>query len=201
MTSSDPRIFFVGTGGQGTLTATRLLAQAALCAGLEAVAGEVHGMAQRGGVVESTLLIGGWRGARLDLGEADILLGFEMLETLRALPWLKNGGTVFSSTEEIPPLPVALGHEEYPSRDEIETELRVRAEKCVFVPCPELGRQAGAVKSANTALLGAICSSGLLPFGLDALKEAIEITLQPKLQTVNEAAMRLGAAWYAEHSA
>ena len=45
------RIFFTGVGGQGTLTATTLLARTALDAGQEVVAGEVHGMAQRGGVV------------------------------------------------------------------------------------------------------------------------------------------------------
>ena len=71
------RIFFTGVGGQGTLTATTLLARTALDAGQEVVAGEVHGMAQRGGVVESVLLLGGWRSPKLDLGEADILLGFE----------------------------------------------------------------------------------------------------------------------------
>ena len=55
------RIFFTGVGGQGTLTATTLLARTALDAGQDVVAGEVHGMAQRGGVVESVLLLGGWR--------------------------------------------------------------------------------------------------------------------------------------------
>ncbi len=83
-----PRIFFTGVGGQGTLTATKLLAQAAMASGVETVAGEVHGMAQRGGVVESSLLLGGWRSPRIDLGEADIILGFEPLETLRSLPYL-----------------------------------------------------------------------------------------------------------------
>ena len=80
------RIYFTGVGGQGTLTATNLLAHAAMEAGIEAVGGEVHGMAQRGGVVESALLLGGYKSPRLDLGEADIILGFEALETLRGLP-------------------------------------------------------------------------------------------------------------------
>ena len=89
------RIYFTGVGGQGTLTATTLLARTALEAGLEVVAGEVHGMAQRGGVVESVLLLGGWRSPKLDFGEADVLLGFEPLETLRGLPYLRHGGAVF----------------------------------------------------------------------------------------------------------
>ena len=85
------RIYFTGVGGQGTLTATTLLARTALQAGLDVVAGEVHGMAQRGGVVESVLLLGGWRSPKLDFGEADVLLGFEPLETLRGLPYLRPG--------------------------------------------------------------------------------------------------------------
>ena len=76
-TQKRMRIYFTGVGGQGTLTATTLLSRAALDAGLDLVAGEVHGMAQRGGVVESVLLLGGWRSPKLDPGEADIILGFE----------------------------------------------------------------------------------------------------------------------------
>ena len=88
-----------GVGGQGTLTATTLLARVAVAQGVEVVAGEIHGMAQRGGVVESTILLGGWKSPKLGFGEADIVLGFEPLETLRGLRYLKQGGVVFSSTE------------------------------------------------------------------------------------------------------
>ncbi len=81
-----------GVGGQGPLTATTLLARVAVAQGVEVVAGEIHGMAQRGGVVESTILLGGWKSPKLGFGEADIVLGFEPLETLRGLRYLKQGG-------------------------------------------------------------------------------------------------------------
>ncbi len=83
------RIFMTGVGGQGTLTATTLLAKTVLAAGLPVTSGEIHGMAQRGGVVESTVLIG-CKSPKIGHGEADILLGFEPMETLRALPYLKK---------------------------------------------------------------------------------------------------------------
>lgn len=188
------RIYFTGVGGQGTLTATSLLAAAALEAGVEAVAGEVHGMAQRGGVVESVLLLGGWRAPRLDAGEADILLGFEPLETLRGLPYLRPGGAVFSSSDALPPLSVSLGQASYPSLPEIEAKAREAAAVCRFLPCRELGVQAGAVQSGNTVLLGALCASGLLPFGAEALRAAIRNYLPGKLQTVNLKALELGLA-------
>jgi len=88
------RIFLAGVGGQGTLTATNLLALMALDKNIPVTSGEIHGMAQRGGIVESTLLLGGYLSPKIDHGEADIILGFEPLETLRALIYLKKGGTI-----------------------------------------------------------------------------------------------------------
>lgn len=188
------RIYFTGVGGQGTLTATSLLAAAALEAGVDAVAGEVHGMAQRGGVVESVLLLGGWRSPRLDVGEADILLGFEPLETLRGLPFLRPGGAVFSSSDALPPLSVSLGQASYPPLAEIEASAREAAAVCRFLPCRALGLQAGAIQSGNTVLLGALCASGLLPFGAEVLQAAIRKHLPAKLQAVNLKALELGLA-------
>ena len=186
------RIFFTGVGGQGTLTATTLLARTALEAGLDVVAGEVHGMAQRGGVVESVMLLGGWRSPKLDYGEADVLLGFEPLETLRALPYLQPGGAIFSSSDPLPPLSVALGKAEYPDMQHIMDKARQVAGQCHFVPCRELGLQAGSVQSGNTVLLSAVCASGVLPFGVDALEAAIKKFLPAKLQEVNLKALELG---------
>lgn len=188
------RIYFTGVGGQGTLTATTLLARTAMDAGLDVVAGEVHGMAQRGGVVESVLLLGGWRSPKLDFGEADVLLGFEPLETLRGLPYLRAGGAVFSSADPLPPLSVSLGGAQYPSMEEVEAQTRRVAGQCHFVPCRELGLKAGSVQAGNTVLLSVACASGILPFGVDALEAAIGKYLPPKLQASNLRALELGMA-------
>lgn len=186
------RIYFVGVGGQGTLTATNLLARAALDAGLMAVGGEVHGMAQRGGVVESALLLGGWRSPRVDHGEADVLLGFEPLETLRALPYLRPGGSVFSSSDPLAPLSVALGQATYPGLDCVREKVAAYAGQAWFLPCRSLGREAGSVQSGGTALLGAACASGLLPLSFDDLAKAIKRHLPARLQAANLKAAELG---------
>lgn len=186
------RVYFTGVGGQGTLTATNLLAAAALEVGMDVVAGEVHGMAQRGGVVESVLLLGGWRSPRLAFGEADVVLGFEPLETLRGLPYLRPGGAVFSSTNALPPLSVALGQTVYPDMAHIEAKVKEVAVDYRFLPCRELGLQAGSVQSGNTVLLSAVCASGILPFGVDALETAIKKYMPTKLQAVNLKALELG---------
>ena len=187
------RIYMTGVGGQGTLTATTLLARAALFAGVDVVAGEVHGMAQRGGVVESVVLLGGWKAPKLDYGEADVILGFEPLETLRGLPYLRAGGAVFSSADALPPVSVSTGKAAYPSMEEIQSKVRAVAGKIWFLHCRELGIAAGSIQSGNSALLGALCASGIMPFDEETLEEAMRRFMPAKLVEVNIKAMRAGA--------
>ncbi|MDR0339265.1 MAG: indolepyruvate oxidoreductase subunit beta [Desulfovibrio sp.] len=186
------RIYLTGVGGQGTLTATTLLSRTAMEQGLDVVSGEIHGMAQRGGVVESTVLIGGWHSPAIQQGEADILLGFEALETLRGLHYLAQGGFVLSSTDFVPPPGVNMGRECLPAIDDIKAGVSKVADKAWFLPLQEMGRQAGAVQSGNTALLGALCASGLLPFGPQALREGVRRFLPSKVLEVNLRALELG---------
>lgn len=186
------RIYIVGVGGQGNVLASKMIGEAALSMGVPVLMSETHGMAQRGGVVESVLLLGGWRSPKLDFGEADVLLGFEPLETLRGLPYLRPGGTVFSSSDPLPPVSVSLGQAGYPDMAYIEEQTRLVAGQCRFIPCRELGLQAGSAQSGNTVLLSAVCASGVLPFGVDALEAAIKKFLPAKLQESNLKALELG---------
>lgn len=187
------RVFLTGVGGQGTLTATTLLARTALDAGLAVTSGEIHGMAQRGGVVESTLLIGGYKSARIAPGEADVLLGFELLETLRALPMLRRGGTVVSNVEAVQPVGVCLGRECYPPLEAVLDTAKGFAASLTMVPAISLAEQAGTAKAANIVLLGAAAAVGALPFDLAALMRSVEKYLKPKIVPLNLKALELGA--------
>ncbi|BCS90135.1 indolepyruvate oxidoreductase subunit beta [Pseudodesulfovibrio sediminis] len=191
--SANPkiRIFLTGVGGQGTLTATTLLAKTVLAQGLDVTSGEIHGMAQRGGVVESTVLIG-CKSPKLGHGEADILVGFEPMETMRALPYLKKGGLIISSTEFMPPLSVAMGKEECPTIEDIKAAVAGCTDKVYFMASQAIGLEAGAVQAGNIAILGALCAAGELPFGPEALEEAIKVNLPAKIQAVNLKALELG---------
>lgn len=186
------RIFFTGVGGQGTLTATKLVAVTAMGKGLPVTSGEIHGMAQRGGVVESTLLVG-CLSPKITPGEADVLLGFERLEALRALCYLKPGGVVVANSETLPPLSVATGKAVYPSLEHVAEKARARASRVVFVPCRTLAEQAGSAQAANTVLLGAATAAGALPFSLEELKLSVKKHLKPALAEVNLKALQLGA--------
>lgn len=192
--SKRMRIYLTGVGGQGTLTATTLLARVALEQGFEVSSGEIHGMAQRGGVVESTVLIGGWKSPTITHGEADIILGFEPMETLRALPYLAQGGIVLSSLDPIASPGVSAGRESYPDINMIQEKTRAVASKAWFLPCRELGIQAGSIQSGNLCLLAAMCATGLAPFGPDALKDGVRKFMAPKLVDMNLKAIDLGVA-------
>ena len=182
----------VGVGGQGTLLTSRILGKLAIGAGYDVKLSEVHGMAQRGGVVESTILLGGWKSPKIGHGEADLILGFEPLETLRGMTHLAAGGSVLSNTEPLPPVGVSTGREAYPEMERIRAKVEGCAAKSWFLPCRTLGLQAGSVQAGNSVLLGAACATGLLPFGPDALEAAIRIHLAPKLMDMNLRAVELG---------
>ncbi len=186
------RIFLAGVGGQGTLTATNLLALMALDKDIEVTSGEIHGMAQRGGIVESTLLIGGYLSPKIDIGEADVLLGFEPLETLRALKYLKKDGTIVWNTDPTYPPLVSTGMEKYPDISDLYEKIDQCSSKNYRLPCTQLAKKAGTTKCANMVLLGAFCSTTISPFSLSDLEEGIKKHLSPKIQEVNLKAIRLG---------
>ncbi len=186
------RIYMTGVGGQGTLTATTLLARVALDQGLQVTAGEVHGMAQRGGVVESVVLLGGWLSPKLGHAEADVLMGFEPLETLRALPYLAPQGRIFSSLDPLPPVSVNLGKEVYPAIEDIKAAVLAKCSSATFLPCRSLGLEAGSIQAGNTVLLGALCAANMLPFGADAIEAGIRKYLAPKIVDANIKALQLG---------
>jgi len=96
-------LLFVGVGGQGVLTASDIAAQVGLDLGLEAKKSEVHGFAQRGGVVESHVRWGPQVGSPTsETGTVDILVAFELLESVRWIEWLRPGGTVLVNTPDGP---------------------------------------------------------------------------------------------------
>jgi len=186
------RIFLAGVGGQGTLTATNLLALMALDKNIPVTSGEIHGMAQRGGIVESTLLLGGYLSPKIDHGEADIILGFEPLETLRALIYLKKGGTIIWNSDPTYPVGVSTGLEKYPKMEYIEEKINLCAGKTFKLPCIQKAKEAGNPRCANIVLLGAFCSTEKSPFSFPELENGIKKYLSPKIHEINLKAATLG---------
>jgi len=194
------KIFIVGVGGQGSLTASRLLGEAALQAGENVVVSEVHGMAQRGGVVETAVCLGNVRSPIIGEGEADCILGFEPLETLRAMNKASRHTLVITNTRPIIPITVSLKQSQYPEVKEIlaEIEAFVGGRKLIALDAIELAKEAGSVIAMNMVLLGALAATAILPFAVEALQQTIE-QLAPRYAQLNLRAFQLGYNYVVEH--
>ena len=108
-------IMLVGVGGQGTLLASRILGNVLLSAGYDVKVSEVHGMSQRGGSVVTYIKYGDKIFSPvIEKGEADVIISFEELEAARWLPYLKKGGKIITNSQQINPMPVIMGVQEYP---------------------------------------------------------------------------------------
>ncbi|MEW6458953.1 MAG: indolepyruvate oxidoreductase subunit beta [Bacillota bacterium] len=181
-----------GVGGQGIILASRVVSHAAIAAGMEVRTSEVLGMAQREGPVTSQVRIGhNLFGAMIPAGRADILLGFELAETVRNLYMLKPGGTVVTASTMIVPTTVGLGLSTY-DRQAILEYLHRAAENPVVLDAEQLAREAGHPRTLNSVLLGALAALEKLPIPADALRETLLSTVKPALRGVNETAFDLG---------
>jgi indolepyruvate ferredoxin oxidoreductase beta subunit len=188
------RIVFVGVGGQGNLLATRLLGEACLAAGIPAVVSEIHGMAQRGGIVESALVMGGATSPIVSQGEADILVGFEPLETLRALNKCNRNAVVIMNVHPLPPFTVAIGQGVYPDVDKAIETIRNAVFSFIALDGDELAAKAGNPLSLNMVMLGALIGSKTIPLNAHVLKDTITKTTKQAFLESNLEAFDLGVA-------
>jgi indolepyruvate ferredoxin oxidoreductase beta subunit len=186
------RVFFTGVGGQGTLLATTVVAEAAIHAGHPVVASEVHGMAQRGGVVESSVMIGNIKSPIISDGEADVMLGFEPLETYRALRKCSAGSVVISNMVPIIPFGVAIGKSHYPDVKKLFDFIRGQVKSLITLNALELAKAAGSSLSANIVMIGALARSGALPLPREAFTETIRSKTKERFVDINLKAFDLG---------
>ena len=151
--SEQGNILFCGVGGQGILLASEVTAYSLLAAGMEVRKSEVHGMAQRGGSVTAHLRYGEKVYSPLiSLGEADIIVAFEMLEAVRYLPFMHPGSQVIVNTHKIYPPAVATGKMTYP--DNALDELAKNNIKVKELDAFAVASGVGEVRAVNIAMVG-----------------------------------------------
>lgn len=190
-------ILLCGVGGQGTILASKLIAQAAMSKGMEAKSAETIGMAQRGGSVVSHVRIGeSIHSPMIPLGKADVIIGFEPGEAVRALPFLKEDGKVVVCPDSIQPVTASLGMGSYNGNVCIEY-LKKAVKNLTIVPGREICQRCGSSKVLNTALLGA-ATGDVLGLGQSDVEKAIQILVKEKFQSMNLEALALGAKVKAE---
>ncbi|RJQ52909.1 MAG: pyruvate ferredoxin oxidoreductase [Desulfobacteraceae bacterium] len=186
------RLVIVAVGGQGNLMASTVLGEAALKAGIEVKMSEIHGMAQRGGVVESALVFGPAESTIISDGEADVLLGFEPVETLRALKKCNPGTTVITNLSPLPPFTVSIGKGRYPDMEILQKLIRSKTARLISFDAVSLAEAAGNVMAVNMVLLGALIRTGILPIDVKTVKSALETRTKKAFLESNMKAFDLG---------
>ncbi len=180
-------VMLCGVGGQGTILAADVLAKTAAAAGLQVKLSEVHGMAQRGGSVDTVVRFGDAVFAPItDPGGADHLVAFEMTEAARRLHYLKPEGRLLVNSRVIEPLPVLIGAVE----TTVDLEAVLAPEGAIFLDAEALACEAGSPKSANIVLMGAL-STGL-GFPVEVWRDVIAARVPPKTLEANMRAFELG---------
>ena len=181
-------IMIVGVGGQGTLLASRILGNTVIEEGYDVKVSEVHGMSQRGGSVVTYVKYGDKvYSPIIDRGEADIILAFELLEALRALPYLKKDGKIIVNTQSIDPMPVITGMSSYPENIVEKLSKKVNT---LPIDALNLAKQAGNMKAVNVVLIGVMAKSTDIPY--EKWIEIIKKTVPEKFLDVNLKAFELG---------
>ncbi len=192
-------VVLVGVGGQGSVLAGQILARAAMLAGYSATASEVHGMAQRGGSVVSTVRFGPEvLSPAVPEGEAHFLLAFEKLEALRYASALRPGGVAIVNDQRITPTIESLKLAPYPDDTVVEAALSEQAGRVLLVPGLEIALKLGDARLANTVLLGVL--STFLDIPEEAWRQAIADLVPPKTVEINQQAFTEGIRWAEEYA-
>jgi indolepyruvate ferredoxin oxidoreductase beta subunit len=186
------RVMIVAVGGQGNILAAKLLGEAGLSRGLDVRMSEFHGMAQRGGVVESMVLLGDGKGYCIADGEADILVGFEPCETLRAAGKCSSKTVVITNTAPVPPFTVSIGLAPYPDVQDALSTLATRVGNLIAFDATALAHEAGSGLSLNVVMIGALFAHLAPRLHRDDFLKAIREKTKPSLLDVNLRAFEAG---------
>ena len=190
---SEFNVVLAGVGGQGILLAAEILGASAVRDGLNVRVSEIHGMAQRGGAVISNVRIGSKvLAATVMEGQADVLLGFEPVETLRSLGFASEKTLVIMNSQGIMPTELTAKMQSYPTLEEVEKKIRRFTERVVVVDAVKLAERAGNVLAQNIVLLGVLAATAHVPVKKESIMEALGELVPAKHLDVNVKAFELG---------
>ncbi len=182
-------LMIVGVGGQGSLLASKLLGALLLDEGYDVKVSEVHGMSQRGGSVVTYVRFGDKVYSPLvDLGEADFIVSFEKLEGARYIDYLRPGGRIIVSTQQIDPMPVITGADVYP--EDILEQYAAQGVQIDAIDALSLAEKAGSVRAVNIVLMGRLARYLEIPY--ENWLNAIERIVPERFVAMNKEAFAIG---------
>ena len=186
-------VVFCGVGGQGVVVLSDIFCEAALIDGFDVAKAEIHGMAQRGGSIVAHARLGEKVQAPLiERGRADVVLGFEMLETARSMPMLNTDGTVVVNTKYIPPNVTFDCSAKSLNVEQLLGIIRERARIVHEVDGIGMALKLGNPLVVNTILLGALSALPENPVKKESYEKAIAGRFNEKYVKVNLQAFQLG---------
>lgn len=191
MQKKSINFLLAGVGGQGTLLASDIVAEVGLRIGLDTKKSEVHGMAQRGGAVVSHVRWGEKVASPLiEKGKVDYFIAQETLEALRWIEYLRPGGTVILSKQNLPPISTVFGQDVYPDEEKTLDAIGRVAGKILYLDAVKVAEELGNRRTANSVLLGAL--SALLDVDSQDWLVVIEEKVPQKHKEVNRKAFVAG---------
>ncbi|MEM3507015.1 MAG: indolepyruvate oxidoreductase subunit beta [Candidatus Bathyarchaeia archaeon] len=187
-------IIIAGVGGQGSVLASRMIADAAIMEGYKVRVGETFGAAQRGGAVASHIRIGTKvYGPLVPEDGLNALIGLEPLEALRvSVKYLSPKAVAIVNTRKWFPVDVNVGRAKYPSLEEIEDSLKKLCNKVIMIDATKIAEEAGSARSLNVVMLGNLAAIVELPFSIESLKKAIKERVPKGTEELNLKAFELG---------
>ncbi|MDI6878401.1 MAG: indolepyruvate oxidoreductase subunit beta [Desulfitobacteriaceae bacterium] len=187
-------IIVTGVGGQGNVFASQIIATAAVESGYQVSVGETFGASQRGGSVMSHVRVSQEKlGPLIPRGEADFILGFEPLETLRTFREYGSQKTqVIMNVRPNYPLGVLLNEDKYPDIPELTENIRANSERVWALAATDLAVSVGVPVGTNMVMTGAFVGTHILPIGLETYEAVLEGLFTGEILRLNLAAFQAG---------
>ena len=191
MSENTYKFLIAGVGGQGTVLASDILAEVGIRLGYDTKKSDILGLAVRGGSVVSHIQ---WapkvHSPVIDEYDVDYLIGFEWLETLRRISYVKPDGFVLANDCRIDPMTVTSGQADYPAKERIMADLNTAARRVSAIAGTQTALDLGNVLCFNIVVLGGL--SEILENEPGIWQAVIRDRVPPKVADLNLSAFEKG---------
>lgn len=185
-------IYICGVGGQGIIKTSIVIGEAAMKTGISVVMSEIHGMAQRGGVVSTELKIGDSKSPIIEDGSTDLLIAFEPIEALRAVTKASKDTYVVVNTSSIMPFNIQGSSVPYPEVSRVLEELESKVKQVFAIDAEKIAKEAGHILSLNMVMLGGATGISGFPIKKEVIVESMMENLPEKSVDINMNAFKEG---------
>ncbi len=184
-----------GVGGQGNVFASRLIVNVAMGEGYEVSDAEIYGASQRGGSVTSHVRLSdeGEYGPLIPEGGADVIVGFEPVETVKSISKFGSPDVNIILNPKPSSLTAITGRVmDYPDVDEIVEFCEEYSSELKVIEATEIAEELGASVVHNIVLVGCLIGSGWTPLSPESFEAAIEETFSGENVELNLKALEKG---------